>query len=332
MWISFPNRSILCQNFWCPSALWCAFFFFLYTELVSPVLDQVFAMQLMDNHMAPAGLVPRWVSWIQLLHEVKKQPDNVTVLVTHGHFVWLLTERQHLFDEVPSPRINEGRSDRGPWLPFSPVSLQGVLWCGWPGVRSWGTGRVQWEEIKILTPPEQSCCYRATGSLGDVFVPTSLEVDASLAPSGHSAGDFFIFLLCSKLHWLLFYFRIFLLLALFWLSVLCVYLYRPAKTRPCTTSSSSSALWYSLWTAPFGGLFPFTVEHPLAGRNRRKRSWLGPCLSLSTVIFICSSYFYFPSWNPQCGFENSCGLFLKFLIWIKENYLFWKAVRVNYFP
>lgn len=32
---------------------------FAYTELVSSVLDQIFAMQLMDNHMAPVGLVPR---------------------------------------------------------------------------------------------------------------------------------------------------------------------------------------------------------------------------------------------------------------------------------
>lgn len=71
--------------------------------------------------------------------------------------------------------------------------------------------------------------------------------------------------------------------------------------------------------------------------NQEQQDWLGsgqvcicPFLSLSSVIFISSSYSLLLISSFQCKFKNSCGVFLKVLFWIKQNYLFWKAVNVNY--
>lgn len=57
--------------------------------------------------------------------------------------------------------------------------------------------------------------------------------------------------------------------------LLCVCFYCPAKTRPCTISSSSPDLWYQiagLCPAPFCVFFSFTMEYPVTARNRRKRA------------------------------------------------------------
>lgn len=113
---------------------------------------------------------------------------------------------------------------------------------------------------------EQGCSFQATGSARDAFVPVLLEVYSTFSPSGHTKGEFFIFLLCYTLHWLPVLFLGIPLLALSWFS-LALYLF---LTRPCTTSSSSDP-WYQtagLCPAPFS----FTMEYPVTGRKRRKRA------------------------------------------------------------
>lgn len=102
------------------------------------------------------------------------------------------------------------------------MSLQRDLSCNWTGTKSWGTGRTQWEEIKILlllwTEPFLS------GYIRDVFVPGLLKVCLSFAPLGHAKGKFFIFLLCSMLYWLLVLFLSVLLALSRFSLALCLFL------------------------------------------------------------------------------------------------------------
>lgn len=121
-----------------------------------------------------------------------------------------------------------------------------------------------------------------------------------------------------------FYFWVFILFALSWFSLALCLFYCPAKTRPCTTSSSSPDLWYQiagLCPAPLFIYFSFILEYPVTNRNSRKRAgWdhvfpllqsflsilpvsfspLGTCsVGLKTSV-VYSWKFYFGSRQTSC--------------------------------
>lgn len=170
---------------------------------------------------------------------------------------------------------------------------------------------------------EQSHSYQATGSIRDVFVPGLLEEHPSFAPSGHAKGEFFIFLPCSKLRWLLFLFLgVSFLLALSWFSLaLCLFLLSSKDQTMHNLQQFSWSVVPDCRPVSCPILCIFFLYHGVSSHSEKqeKKGWLGPRLSLSTVILICSSYFFFASRNLQCMFKNSCGVFLKILFWIKEN-------------
>lgn len=119
-----------------------------------------------------------------------------------------------------------------------------------------------------------------------------------------------------------FYFWVFLLIALYWFSLaLCLFL---LSSKDQTINNLQQFSWFVVpdcRPVSYAILYIFFLYHGVSSHREKqeKEGWLEPCLSLSTVIFICSSYFFFPSRNLQCRFKNSCGVFLKILFWIKEN-------------
>lgn len=94
--------------------------------------------------------------------------------------------------------------------------------------------------------------------------------------------------------------------------LLCVYFYCPAKTRPRTSSSSSPDVWNQISGLCHASFLYYGVYSHR--EKQKKKNWMGPSLSLSTVIFISSSYFFFP---PQ----ETSSVGLKQLSCILENFI-----------
>lgn len=185
---------------------------------------------------------------------------------------------------------------------------------------------MQWEEIKVLlflwAAPFLS------GDIRDVFGPGLLKVCLSFAPLGHAKVKFFrISSLCHVVLATGFVFECFTCSIRIFSYSLFIF---TVQQRPDHAQAPAVLLMCGIRFQACVMPHSFTVEYKVTGRNRRKKTGWDQAFPF-LQSFLSVPVYFSPFRNFQCRFENSCGVFLKIFYWIRENYLFWKAVSVNYF-
>lgn len=131
-----------------------------------------------------------------------------------------------------------------------------------------------------------------------------------------------MFLLCSKLHWLLVlfqgvHFTCFLLLCTFF----------NCEARPSTISNSSDLRYQNAGPCPAPScmVLCFAVEYPVAGTNEQQ-GYLGSGCLLPSIPFPILNHLFYSFYSffltRSVMFKNRSRVFLKVLFYIEQNQLF----------
>lgn len=188
-----------------------------------------------------SGLYPPFP--VCTLVEVLAHPDNAMVLITHEHIVSLLIECQHFFDHAPYAwliRAGVTHSSMGLGWPLALYLCKEIYHAIEQTLSHEELGECSESRSRSYYSCEESSSYQATSGMYLWLVFLKYVLVLPLWAMQRENFSYFFSVLCCTGYW--FCFWVFCLLYPDFL-LLCVYFYRPAKTRPYTSFSSSPDVW-----------------------------------------------------------------------------------------